>query len=281
MSNGADTRLRRTRARIIDAAEEVFPEHGFLGASMDAVAERASVSKQTVCAHFNNKEALFLEVVQSMTAEAASEIGEDRGDSEVFSEPSARICLTDIALDQLRVVLTPRLMRLRRMIIGEVDRFPMLGKSLHETGPRRSIQRLTRAISHYSATGALNASDPEKAAVLHLMDAQHLTFPDGAFDEAVATFVFCSVSDPVTGLREARRVTRPGGRLRLLEHQRADADGLARVMDRLDGPLHRLSGVHVARHTVENVRAAGWVVDRNERLGPLGVFRRITAHNPR
>ena len=165
MSNGADTRLRRTRARIIDAAEEVFPEHGFLGASMDAVAERASVSKQTVYAHFNNKEALFLEVVQSMTAEAASEIGEDRGDSEVFSEPSARICLTDIALDQLRVVLTPRLMRLRRMIIGEVDRFPMLGKSLHETGPQRSIQRLTRAISHYSATGALNASDPEKAAV--------------------------------------------------------------------------------------------------------------------
>ena len=89
MSNGAETRLRRTRARIIDAAEEVFPEHGFLGASMDAVAERASVSKQTVYAHFNNKEALFLEVVQSMTTEAASEIGEDRGDENIVMHAKA------------------------------------------------------------------------------------------------------------------------------------------------------------------------------------------------
>ncbi len=122
---------------------------------------------------------------------------------------------------------------------------------------------------------------PEAVAVLHPMDAEHLTFPDGAFDEAVATFVFCSVPDSVAGLREALRVTKPGGRLRLLKHQRVDADRLGRVMDRLDGPLHRLSGVHIARRTVENVRAAGWHVDRVERLVPLGLFRRIDAHRPR
>ena len=122
---------------------------------------------------------------------------------------------------------------------------------------------------------------PEKAVALYRMDAEDLDLTDDAFDEAVATFVFCSVPNPVAGLREARRVTRPGGRLRLLEHQRADAERLGRVMDRLDGPLHRLSGVHVARRTVENVRAAGWVVTSAERLDPLGVFRLITAHNPR
>ena len=121
---------------------------------------------------------------------------------------------------------------------------------------------------------------PAAAAVLHLMDAEHLTFPDDAFDEAVATFVFCSVPDPVAGLREALRVTKPGGRLRLLEHQRADVESLGRVMDRLDGPLHRLTGVHVARRTVENVRDAGWRLDHVERLAPFGVFRRIDAHNP-
>lgn len=124
------------------------------------------------------------------------------------------------------------------------------------------------------------ARHPEKAVALYRMDAEDLDFADDAFDEALATFVFCSVPDPVAGLREARRVTRPGGRLHLLEHQRADAAPLGRVMDRLDGPLHRASGVHIARRTVENVRAAGWQIDRDERLDPFGVFRLITAHNP-
>jgi ubiquinone/menaquinone biosynthesis C-methylase UbiE len=124
------------------------------------------------------------------------------------------------------------------------------------------------------------ARHPEKAAALYRMDAECLDFADDTFDEAVATFVFCSVPDPVAGLREALRVTKPGGRLRLLEHQRADAEGLGRLMDRLNGPLHRATGVHIARRTADNVRAAGWVVDRDERLGPLGIFHRITAHNP-
>lgn len=121
---------------------------------------------------------------------------------------------------------------------------------------------------------------PDTEATLHLMDAQHLSLPDDAFDEAVATFVFCSVPDPVAGLREGLRVTKPGGRLRLLEHQRASLEPLGRVMDGLDGPVHRLTGVHVARRTVENVQAAGWHLDRAEPIAPFGVFRRIDAHKP-
>lgn len=46
---------------------------------------------------------------------------------------------------------------------------------------------------------------------LRLMDAQHLEFPASTFDAAVATFVFCSVPDPVAGLRELGRVVRPEG----------------------------------------------------------------------
>lgn len=55
---------------------------------------------------------------------------------------------------------------------------------------------------------------------LRLMDAQNLEFPAGTFDAAVATFVFCSVPDPVAGLRELGRVVRPGGDIWLLEHMR-------------------------------------------------------------
>lgn len=57
--------------------------------------------------------------------------------------------------------------------------------------------------------------------VLLQSDVQALTFADKSFDEVIATFVFCSLPDPVLGLRELARVVKPGGRVLLLEHMRA------------------------------------------------------------
>ena len=57
--------------------------------------------------------------------------------------------------------------------------------------------------------------------LLH-MDVEHLNFADASFDTVFATFVFCSVPDPVQGLKELRRVCKPDGKLLLLEHMRPD-----------------------------------------------------------
>jgi TetR/AcrR family transcriptional regulator, mexJK operon transcriptional repressor len=162
MSNGAATRLRRSQAKILAAAEEVFLQHGFLEATMDTVAEKAAVSKQTVYAHFKSKEALFIWVVEAMSRGASTEIGEDP--DEIFDDRPVTDYLMDVAIDQLTIVLTPRLMRLRRMVIGEVDRFPDLGRSLYTNGPMRSIKRLAHAFEHYAGIGQLNVPDPEVAA---------------------------------------------------------------------------------------------------------------------
>lgn len=115
---------------------------------------------------------------------------------------------------------------------------------------------------------------------LHLMDAQALAFPDAAFEAAVATFVFCSVPDPVQGLRELRRVVRPGGHLYLLEHMRAEHRVLGRVMDWLDPVVVRVLGAHISRRTVDNVRAAGPEIETLEDLAPLGMVRLIVARVP-
>src|SRR5277367_6123476 len=58
---------RRKRSQIIDAALECFLELGYQGTSMNAVAERACVIKQTIYSHFANKEALFRSVIQAST----------------------------------------------------------------------------------------------------------------------------------------------------------------------------------------------------------------------
>lgn len=162
MSNGAKTRIKRSQAKILTAAENVFLRNGFMCTNMDAVAEKAGVSKQTVYAHFKSKEALFIQVVEQMTGGAAHDIGEDVEDD--YEGRSVRDFLTNAAIDQLIVVMTPRLMRLRRMVIGEVERFPELGKSLYDNGPQRSIGRIAKAIAHYSRLGELRETDPYKAA---------------------------------------------------------------------------------------------------------------------
>ena len=87
-------------------------------------------------------------------------------------------------------------------------------------------------------------------------NAEDLAFRDGVFDQVVATCVFCSVPDPVRGLREAGRVLRPEGRVVLLEHMRPGGV-LGKLFDLLDPLMSRLMGPHINRRTLDNVRKAG------------------------
>lgn len=114
---------------------------------------------------------------------------------------------------------------------------------------------------------------------LLLTDAQSLPFPDASFDSAVATFVFCSVPDPVLGLREVLRVLKRGGRLVLLEHLRRDDGVVGPLMDLLNPLVVRIVGANINRRTVENVQKAGFVLDQVDDLA-WNVVKLILAHRP-
>jgi len=99
---------------------------------------------------------------------------------------------------------------------------------------------------------------------LVLADAQRLPFRDGAFDAAAATFVFCSVPDPVLGLREVRRVVRQDGGLHLMEHVRSRSAIAGRLMDWMNPLWVRVCGANINRDTVGNVERAGFELESVE-----------------
>lgn len=150
--------------RILAAAQDVFLAQGYGAASMDAVAARAGVSKQTVYAHFGAKEALFVAMARAMTdaaiAAQAAAVPEPEPDTDVA------LWLAGHARQQLETARNWPLMQLRRIAIAEAARFPDVGAAVHAAGPARAIARLAGIIEGWHRAGRLNAPDAARAAAV-------------------------------------------------------------------------------------------------------------------
>ncbi len=104
-------------------------------------------------------------------------------------------------------------------------------------------------------------SEYEDNVTLAQADAENLPFPDGSFDAVVGTLVFCTIPDAARALQEVRRVLKPNGSLRLVEHVRA-SNRIGRALMQLANPVWHLmtGGCNINRDTLEAVRAAGFQV---------------------
>ncbi len=142
-------------------------------------------------------------------------------------------------------------------------------KECQVTGVDLSEQMLARAKRRAEKLGAM--------VDLQIMDAQKLSFPNASFDTALTTCVFCSVPDPVQGMRELGRVVKPGGDIWLMEHMRVDKPVIGPLMDFVNPLMRRMMGANINRRTVENVKLAGLEIEEVEDLAGT-VLRLIHAH---
>ena len=90
------------------------------------------------------------------------------------------------------------------------------------------------------------------------MDAQSMNFPDNTFDTVVTTCVFCSVPDPVEGLKEIRRVCKNNGKVIMLEHMRSSNKVVGKFMDIINFIPFNIWGANINRKTIENLIKAGF-----------------------
>ena len=146
----------------MDAAASVFLRSGYLGASMDQVAALAEVSKQTVYKHFADKRRLFSEIVTRAVDEAGEPTVNEVMNLRDTGDLEADLC--DLAGRFLTRVIQPRLLQLRRLVIGEAERFPELGLTFFERGPARTLGALSEVFGQLAIRGMLTLDDPALAA---------------------------------------------------------------------------------------------------------------------
>ncbi|WP_433262241.1 TetR/AcrR family transcriptional regulator [Actinosynnema sp. CS-041913] len=157
-----ETRSARKRRAILDAARTVFLRNGYQGTSMDEIAALAEVSKQTVYKHFADKERLFTEII---TADIRA--GGQRSDAVLDHLPDSTDLeqdLREIARKLVTVVTQPHLVRMRRVVIGEADRFPDLARTWYASGPERGYERMALRFAQLTDQGRLDTPDPLLAA---------------------------------------------------------------------------------------------------------------------
>ena len=142
--------------------------------------------------------------------------------------------------------------------IGTGKNLPYYPQNVQITAIDFSPGMLVRAQSKASVLGT--------AVELREMDVQQLAFTDHYFDTVFATFVFCSVPNPVLGLKELKRVCKPDGRLLLLEHIRPGNPLLGFFFDLFNPMVVRMMGANINRRTMDNIRKAGWKILYEERL---------------
>ena len=155
-------RSAKKRRAIMEAATAAFLRNGYLGTSMDEIAALAGVSKQTVYKQFADKERLFTEIV----LDTIDQVGEPFfGGIEALDETEdLEGDLRELAGQLISVVRDPRLLQLRRLVIGEAGRFPELGRTYYQRGPGRSAETLATRLQHLGERGLLRLDDAELAA---------------------------------------------------------------------------------------------------------------------
>ena len=147
---------------ILEAASLQFVTHGFDGTSMDVVAARAGVSKQTVYSHFGSKDELFVAVVRGKV----EEYGLDPGDMPEDDDLSAG--LETIGRRLLDLLLDERVLAASRLIIGESSRHPRIAQLYFESGPARTRSSIVKYLVSQTKRGNFPAVDPEQAAMVFI-----------------------------------------------------------------------------------------------------------------
>lgn len=138
---------------ILAIASTLFLEKGFQQTSMEAVAKKAGVSKQTIYSHFQNKESLLQAVVAYKVDQYLFADIDFNNNIELSAQ------LYKIACNFLNLLLDPEAIAMQRLIICEAQRYPQLGRLFFEVAPKPLLEFVMHLLQHYQDQKKLDIDD--------------------------------------------------------------------------------------------------------------------------
>lgn len=156
-TNGSSSR----RERILEAAGTVFLVQGY-DASMDDIAAKADVAKQTLYNQFGSKEELFRTLVTEKSHALRAPL------LDVAHSTAPREVLINVAREYYALGLSERGIIFMRMVISLSGRFPEMARDFYEIGPAKTLAALTQWIDGEVRLGRLSVAEPKLAAEHYL-----------------------------------------------------------------------------------------------------------------
>ncbi len=154
--------------------------------------------------------------------------------------------------------------------IGTGNNIEFYGKEAKVTGIDFSEKMLEKAREKLIQSRKKNIT-------LKQMDAENLNFKDNSFDYVVTSCVFCSVPNPIKGLKEIRRVLKPTGKLIMIEHVLSKNPVIA-LIEHVHNPLTQFfMGVNINRNTKQNIIQSGMNIVEDKNLALFDIFRLFVA----
>jgi len=149
---------------ILEAARHAFLTHGYSGASMEAIAEAAPVSKPTLYNHFKGKQELFAAVIEGQCESLLTTLSGVQ--TELSDDPVAG--LKAIASAFVDLIYADESIQLYRLIIAEGQHFPELGELVYRSGPEPVLRHLSAYLAELNTRGILSIADIEISSRLFL-----------------------------------------------------------------------------------------------------------------
>jgi AcrR family transcriptional regulator len=147
------------RRQVLEGAREIFMSAGFDAASMNDIARAAGVSKGTLYAYFESKEALFEALIREERVHQP-----ERNIAFPVDEPDPAKALAIYGRLLIEKITRTDKLAQARIVAFAAARFPRLGQAFYEAGPLHGAQKLQQGLDAFAAAGALEIDDTALAA---------------------------------------------------------------------------------------------------------------------
>jgi len=132
---------------VLDVATEYFLQHGYRGASINAMARSSGISKESIYRYFSSKQQLFEAVIGRELIEYRRSL--HRLDATLRSM-DLRAALVTVAETILGIITTDRTLALRRLIFDEATRSPEVGQHYYKIGPGQAYSVLESVLETHA-----------------------------------------------------------------------------------------------------------------------------------